>query len=404
MTPARLKSGSWRHGVRALDTPALPPTPVRPPASGLLLFLVVGLAVTLVWTNWAETEARRAYASIHSYNSIVALVDGTAPAPFAQRRLFPDLTRLVEAAVPTALWDTLAGHASQAPLAPVLRRFKWTTPDELPVLVSATVVIWLSAVGFMWTTYVIIRHQYEAGAATGIAASLVLGVALLGGGGSGHYQWYPYDFTSACVFAVSIALLLRGSPWFLLVFPIAAYAKETAAFLLVAYWLVNRDAFGRKIVVGSALAIVFLLIRVESQTRFPGGGPEFWWPWRNLDVLSWWVVFDSWTMAIVTLASAQLWRLRSEWPPDLRRLTLLIPLFLLAALFKGWVEERRQYLELVVIAGPLALQWADSLAGTALLRPRRAALSPAREACLGPSQVAPFANRPPSVRDNPAPP
>jgi hypothetical protein len=151
---------------------------------------------------------------------------------------------------------------------------------------------------------------------------------------------------------------------------IACYTKETAILLLPAYLLLRPHDARRTLITIGVLAAAFVAIRFESQSRFPAGGPAFWWPGRNLQWIGWTTFFDSWVVVLVALGVAYVVSLRREWPRDLRRLSLLVPLMLLPAFFKGWIEERRQYLEMLIIAGPLVLQSLDAALGTHAMRAR----------------------------------
>jgi hypothetical protein len=91
--------------------------PTHPPAApqslsfrSLALFAGAGLVITFAWTLWARTEVARAYHSKDAYSSIVALVDGSAPAPFVRRRLYPDLTRLIAASLPARAWEAITHY------------------------------------------------------------------------------------------------------------------------------------------------------------------------------------------------------------------------------------------------------------------------------------------------------
>ena len=112
----------------------------------LLLFATTGLVFTLLWTMWARTEQNP-----NRFNSIVAMTDGTARPPFVYRRLYIDATRFVAWAVPDRVWDAIRTRTeTDARLRDVLvRRLTWEQLQDHPILISATIVIWISIVGFM---------------------------------------------------------------------------------------------------------------------------------------------------------------------------------------------------------------------------------------------------------------
>jgi hypothetical protein len=358
-------------------------SPSSLPWWSILLFAAAGLLITVLWTIWAGTEIARYYRSDHSFNSIVELVDGSAPAPFVYRRLYPDVTKLLAGSVPAPVWESIERYMTTQPFVRtiVVTHFKWLIPSEYPVLVSGTVLIWLSAMGFMIVAQRLIASQYDVSRTVSIVCALLLGLALLGGGGSGGvdhpYKWYPYDFTTAFVFALAIYTLVKRSLWFIPGFLVACYSKESAILLLPAYWLLRPHGVRRTLVTIAILAAAFVAIRLDTQNRYIAGGLQFWWPGRNLQKIGGVVVFDSWMALLLVLGIVYVLSLRRKWPADLRRLSLLVPLMLIPAFFKGWIEERRQYLELLIIVGPLVLQALDTAIGMRLMRAREP----------GPSQV-----------------
>ena len=85
--------------------------------------------------------------------------------------------------------------------------------------------------------------------------------------------------------------------------------------------------------------------------------------------LTWWPTGPS---AIYRRSEpSRIWLIRKRFPAALRRLWLLgVPLVGLA-LFMGWLEEFRQYLELLPIFGLILFHWCIHEAGYGhLLRPR----------------------------------
>jgi len=344
------------------------------PRWGAALFVIAGLLITLVWTNQARTEAFRNRGFSYAYSSIVGLARGETRAPFVYRRLFPDVTNLLAAAPPTAFWDGVSARIMGTPW---MRRitvdhFQWLDVRDYPILISGTLVLWLSMTGFLVVARRILLHAYQVGSGAGVWLSVILGVAVLGAYGP-RYQWYPYDFVTLFVFSAGVLALISRSAWFVPIFLLAAHAKETAIVLLLGYLLLeNRARLSRKLIVAALLGAAYVAVQVLNRQRFPEAIPqEFWWPVRNLEWLAWELVLGSWTWVFVVAAAVQMVAMRSRWPADLRRLMWLLPVLVVPAFFKGWIEERRQYLELYGVVGPLVLQWLDSVTGSGLLHPKR---------------------------------
>jgi len=345
------------------------------PLWGAALFGIAGLLITLIWTESARTEMFRNRGDSYAYSSIVGLVKGETCAPFVYRRLFPDMTNLLAAALPTAFWDRVSRIIVGSPW---MRRltvdhFLWRDIRDYPILISGTLIMWFSMTGFMVVVRRILLHQYDVSSRVGVWLSVILGFLFLGAYG-GRYQWYPYDFVTLFVFSAGVLALISRSVWFVPVFLLAAYAKETAVVLLLGYLLLeSRAPLSRKLMLAALLGAAYVGLQVLARRRFPEAiTQEFWYPGRNADYLARYLAFGSWTWVFVVAAVAQIGAMRARWPRDLRRLMWLLPILVVPAFFKGWIEERRQYLELYGVAGPLVLQWLDSVTGRGLLPPKRA--------------------------------
>jgi len=339
-----------------------------------VLFGIAGLLITLGWTDSARTEMFRNRGKAFAYSSIVGLVKGETSAPFVYRRLFPDLTNLLATALPTAFWDRVSKSIVDTPWMRRLTvgRFQWRDLRDYPILISGTLILWFSMTGFMFVARRILLHQYDVSSPVSVWLSLLLGFLFLGAYG-GRYQWYPYDFVTLFVFSAAVLALLARSLWFVPLFLLAAHAKETAVVLLVGYLLLeNRAPLSRKVMLAGLLGAAYVGLQLLNRARFPEAvAPDFWYPGRNTDYLWRYLAFGSWTWLFVLVAVAQMVAMRARWPRDLRRLMWLLPILLVPAFFKGWIEERRQYLELYGVAGPLVLQWLDSVTGRGLLFPKR---------------------------------
>jgi hypothetical protein len=351
--------------------------PQRSYTFALLVYLPLSLAIFAAWTIFARTE------TVHhqdeqgrpvSFTSITGMVNGSISAPFIKRRLVPDGARLIAALVPTRAWDRLAAAIDRTPSAArVLQRLGWNRVDY-PILVSAHLLIWASALGFLLVARQFTASQYEASEATATLVGALLGIGLLGGAGERWYE-YPYDLPNAFLSLLALLGLVQRRWWFWLAFALAAYSKETAVLLIVACASLRREEYRRRefwVRLG-AMTALFGAVRLGIEWRFHdvADGARFWYPLRNLRMLARASVEAMWSLAIIAVACLWLLRHRAELPRDLRRLLVILPIMVGLAFFKGWLEERRQYLEVEPLLGLLLIQWAFTALGFGgLLVPR----------------------------------
>jgi hypothetical protein len=348
-------------------------------------YTAVALAVTVAWIYCARTEfdvdrldVRMPSGTACSlrFCSIARLAEGRAFSPFVRRRLLADLARGLAVAVPDPCWSPLRKllDEAEAPgwMRPVLRRQEWK-PQDGPVLFCAYLLIGLSVLGFMLACRRLTTLVYDTPPWVADLAGMVLGVALLGGNGGRHYSSYPYDFPNAFVFTLALIGLLGRRWWFLPAFAAAAYSKETAVLLIAAHVLVAPERRSRRFwgTLG-LLVVLFAGIRGWLSWRYaapePAGG--FSWLGRNLQLLTY-PIFYCWAMPFFAVGLARLWALRAAFPASLWRLCLLAIPLLGLAVFKGWFEELRQYLEVLPIVGLLVFHWCLHEAGLGhLLRAR----------------------------------
>jgi hypothetical protein len=347
-------------------------------------YLVLALGVTALWTRGAKTEwcsdsldvvgpSGQYYSS--RFNSIVRIAEGTALSPFVKRRLLVDLSRCLVAVLPSSTWVALhewLGSPGAVPtwLHQQLDFLSWKV-EYYPLLLTATGLIWLSVAGFMASCRWLVQFWYETPAWMADLLGAVLGIALLGGNGDWHYSAYPYDFPNAFVFTLTLAALLARRWWFVLPFVAAVYSKETSILLIIAYVLVARDRRSLSFwTVGAGLCAVYILLRGWIEVTYPSPEGGFWFPMRNTKYLLM-QVFYLWYLPFLGVALARFLALREKYPVLLKRLSLLAVPLLGLALFKGWIEEMRQYLEMLPIFGLMLLQWTLHEAGFRdLLRPR----------------------------------
>jgi hypothetical protein len=363
---------------------------MKPVKSALVLvsaYLFLALLITAVWTWCARTEITKGATVIvgprgerysSRFNGIVDLVEGRSMAPFARRRLLPDLTRLLVRLTPVELWPALERRIEgDCVLAGLVRsqlaRLEWR-PERYPVLFTATFLIGCSVLGFLFACRRLVTLVYDIPSWLAGVLGGVLGLALLGGNGDWHYLGYPYDFPNAFVFTLALVGLLSGRRWFVPVFALAAYSKETSVLLILAYVLMAHDRRSLRFWVTLALLVaVYAAIRGAIALNCTAMDGDFWWPRRNAHYLAlrvfyvWWLPF----LGVSMVRLVALWR---HYPPELRRLCLLAVPLLGLAFFKGWIEEMRQYLELMPIVGLIVIQWTLHEAGLGhLLRARHAA-------------------------------
>jgi hypothetical protein len=364
-------------------------------------YLAVSLFVTAVWTWCARTEVTEGALIIvgprgewysSRYNGIVDLVEGRSMAPFAKRRLLPELTRLLVRLTPPEAWRALERRAGgDGVLAALVRaqlaRLEWR-PEHYPVLFTATLLIGCSVLGFTFACRGLVTVVYDAPPWLAGVLGGVLGLALLGGNGDWHYLGYPYDFPNAFVFTLALVGLLSGRRWFLPAFAAAAYSKETSVLLILAYVLVARNRGPRRFWVTLGLLVaVYAAVRGWIDMNCTAAAGDFWMPRRNARYLAL-RLFYVWWLPVLAVGLARLLALWRRYPADLRRLCLLaVPLVVLAC-FKGWVEEMRQYLEVLPVVGLIVIHGTLHEAGLGhLLRARQP--GPARPAGTGPGRHAP---------------
>jgi hypothetical protein len=344
----------------------------------------ISLFVTAAWTWCARTEvdadallvvAPSGERYCARFNSIVRLVDGRAMAPFVKRRLLPDATRLLVCCTPDPMWSALErrlhgdGRAAEL-LRGQLQRLNWK-PEHYPILFTATALIWASVFGFMWTCRGLVRMLYHTPPGVADALGGVLGFALLGGNGDWHYLGYPYDFPNVFVFTLALTALLARRWWFFPVFLAAVYSKETSVLLILAYFLMssNRRTLRFWAMLG-LLAASYAGIRSWIEVHYPSLEGDFFSLRRNAKYLAI-RFFYMWWLPLLVVAVARLVSLRRQYPKALRRLCWLAVPLLGMAVFKGWIEEMRQYLEMLPIVGLIVLHWTLHEAGYGhLLRAR----------------------------------
>jgi hypothetical protein len=329
-----------------------------------VVYLGASLAIFLAWAVVARTELRGPYASL------VQEIDGTAGAPFSYRRLVADLAPPLSRVVPPAGWQRFTAFV-QGESAPgrLLRRlldFLHWPAERYPELVAGYFLIWLSMLGFLLAFRWLLALAYETPAWLGHLAALAAGVMVLGGSDT---QWasYPYDIPNLFLFTLTLAAILAGRWWMLLVFALACHSKETAILLIPAYAWVNRRHWRRWPcwVVLLLMAALYAGLRLWIRERFPLGAGGAWGePGRNARLLLLQSVYGLWWTVPAAVIAVRIWLLRRAMPRHvLVLLAGMAGVLVGAGFFKGWVEERRQYFELLPLVGLVACRWAAAELG-----------------------------------------
>lgn len=299
------------------------------------------------------------------YRDVARLTDGTGTMPFIRRRLTFDVAQGVANAVPPKAWAALRRALdADRPIALNIRArldaMKWN-PKNYPILISTYTLIYISLLGFMYASRRLAVLAYASPTRVHDAIGLAMGIAVLGAyePGDTRYAAFPYDLPNAFMFTTTLIGIVGRRWWTLLAFFAAAYSKETSLLLIVAYLLIPRQEWTRRCSIEFVGMIVgYLTIRLAIAISYPAQGPDlFWNPARNLINLLAGIWGNSWYLPFLIVG---LWRFASRWPVYpriLRRLWPLLAIEIGACFFKGWLEERRAYLEILPIAGLLVTQW-----------------------------------------------
>ncbi len=373
------------------------------------IYLAASLVIFLAWTAIVRTETRSGEPPGPSRVSLQKQIDGTAGPPFRNRRLVADLAPLLARLVPPAGWERFTAFVQgDSPPGRWLRRlldFLHWPAERYPELVAGYFLIWLSVLGFLLVFRRLLALAYEMPPWLGHLAALAAGVLVLGGSDS-RWASYPYDLPNLFVFTLALVGILARRWWMLPAFALACHSKETALLLIPAHAWVNRAALlglpqagwcsgpeapPREALVPSRsraistvpaaglgpwqrwwswltlLVMVGLYagLRYWISQRFPGGTTEeFWFPRRNADLLLHQAVYALWWTAPAAVVLARIVLLRRILPRHVLVLLAGMTAALVGAgFFKGWIEERRQYLELLPLAVLIGVRWAAAELG-----------------------------------------
>jgi len=333
----------------------------------LPVYVVVALVVTILGGNWAETE-RPPKPGLGPRHSIVGIANGTAESPFVQRRLLADSARVLAWLVPSRIWDGITSTIDRVP--PISWRLRnswhWNDTRNWPLLISAMFLIFAAVVGFAFAAERSIVYYLPAVRRPSLVVLLacVFTIGLLGGGDDpNHYYWYPYDLPNACLFAWLLIAMELKKWWQLPLFALAAYSKETSAFLILvqlAYAVGGRDRRWDLLNAAGA-ALIYAIVQAVILAHYPpmAVGERLFAVERNVRLLEWHLLFSFWKFAIVLSVLFRIAVLRRQLPAGLRNALVLFPCFLFAAFFGAWIEEFRQYTELWLPTA-LLLAWVST--------------------------------------------
>jgi len=278
------------------------------------------------------------------------MVYGKAHKPFVYRVLVPVTVRLVTAAIPVQLRDSIGSFASQNSLiCRVFSALQW----EIEYFVEYSIVsvlLYLALLGFVLALRYLGKGVYRAEEVFHDIAALVSLVVL-----PTFFEFFShlYDFSNLLLFTLGLALMVRRKwRWFLLVFVLACLNKETA--ILLTFIFVIHFQFGRRLESGLAGRLlvaqlaVFLLIKVAVTLIFrdnPGSFLQF-----HLDHNFYLLKPYPLSSVVVPFALAVLvYHKWSEKPTFLKEsLWILVPLFSIG-LFFSYLDEGRSFYELYPI-------------------------------------------------------
>jgi hypothetical protein len=335
----------------------------------LVAFLLVSVPVFACWTVGVDSErdlGRDAQGQpLYDWSNFGQMVDGTAPAPFVRRRILPDVTRLVVYLTPDRVWKTFdAWVQADNPGGGWGRRLfaylNWPR-ERYPQLIVGYLLIWLSLLGFMYSTAHFAAVYYAMDHKLGTVLGCLLGAGLLGGSGRG-FAGYTYDIPNAFLFLLTLYGVVADRYWMPAAFLAAVYSKETSCLLLLAYAIHRRKQVASVVywlVLGLMSAAYVGLRTWVALTWDNAPAADFWFPVRNLYTIGELLICNCWYLAFASVGLVRFYqRTWPDVPLELKWFLLLGATLLCACFFKGIIEERRDYLEAYPIWALMLLQWA----------------------------------------------
>jgi hypothetical protein len=334
-----------------------------------IVYSIAAAGIAIAWTLSARTERHA-----DGCSNIVRMFEGTALRPFVFRRLTVDSAALLARIVPQSTWHRVSTAIDANPKIHRLVREKsgWTRQWDA-LLASATLIVAISALGFMLSFLWLVRRLYHVQSLRAHLLALVFGVGLLGGRGvwPGMYLWdqYIYDIPQAFLFLLGVCTIVAGTLWFPPVFLLAAYNKETSILLLPALVLLWPKSIRIRWGLATVLFIAFVGIQVGIRLKYHNTtGPGFWLLHVNLAQI---FIFGIWRLPVWGLAILAVWRHWHDVPRPLRKLIYVPFVLMLAALFKGLIFELRGYMEAYPLVGIVFIQTlAQELGMGGMLQPR----------------------------------
>lgn len=316
-------------------------------------FVLVAMAITAVWTYYAQTEKREPF-----FASIPRNYRGETEEPFFYRRLTYEAGALVARVVPASGWSALSDRIDGSPWlrSTVRDRMCWQRQDD-PLLFGVTSCIGFSVLGFMLSARWLLRRLYDSPARMPSVLAVVLGVGLLGGRGLPIIVWhqYPYDLPQAFLFLAGTCCVIAGN-W--LIVPVALLAfinKETSVLLIPVVLLLWPRPSRRRLLLAAMMGIAYAAIQVWIRHRFHplrGTWGESSFAMNALHGLA----FGVWRLPLWGLAVAVIVRRWREIPIEVRKMAFVPVVLVGAAWVRGWIMEYRAFLEAYPFVALMILQ------------------------------------------------
>jgi hypothetical protein len=320
---------------------------------------------------------------INDRAGVIAMADFSAHKPFVYRALIPVLIRGIESITPRFIIDTVNGALSEFLL-------NQSRTANLPI--DKTIALTRS--GYRVVVFEILNLAFLLGflyCLRGLSKNLILFSSLWSDIISlgivvalpiyFNYGNFMYDFAALFFFSFGLILLYKQNwKWYLPIFGLAVFNKETAILLTAIYAIfyykeIPKKQYWRLLIIQ---AFIFVVIKAALALIFasnPGHAIE-WHLWRNLAYLSDianYFRFDP--IGVVPLAPAGLniplprginlvmialvgflvffgWR---DKPRFLQLSLIIVPIFFVIGMLNGHIDELRSYIEILPVVYLLAI-------------------------------------------------
>lgn len=274
------------------------------------------------------------------------MIYGKASKPFVYRTLLPTTVRVLSAAVPQRIKNSLAKKIEKTgTLSKLFSKLKWE--KEYAVEYSfAMLLMFLSLWGFALAVRKYFTMFYHA--PPWFAGSVSV-LALLGLPPMFQYTSFLYDFPLLFLYTLGLIFLFRQD-WknFMLFFLIGCFNKETTILLTLIFYIyyrkkLNREIFNKLIAAQLAVFIVVKSLLFIVFKNNPGTFVEFHLIDHNLRLLT---GYDL-TLAVSLLGIILLVFYKWKEKPEYIKISLwaFVPLIALT-LFLGYIDELRDYYEI----------------------------------------------------------